>query len=316
MKRLKRILSRSRQKRRVGIWSCVNLFSILLALILLLTGLIIYYPIIEKGLALEDSSLRKYLPIVAMAYGSLMLLVVAIVEGRMFMSRSGALVLRNQTLDELIDCLTQLHEDERKETSSRLHDTVGSLAVALKLEIESVCGYSEAKGTHRHVYEILDELIAEVRGIASLMYPRMLGTLGLKDTLEDLVGGLENQGMNIEIDIGELPENLTRSQELCVFRVVQEAILNAIRHSNARRIYLAIDCSGDTLMGSVEDDGEGWGNAGEGMGLTLMRERLHKAGGDLYRDESPRGGARIKFELLRDEGGENLLGIIPRPDEC
>jgi signal transduction histidine kinase len=296
MNRLKEILSKSEKKGKKKLWSYVSLFSVSLALILLIAGSVIYYPMIANGMPLDSNRITTFLPIVAMAYGSLLLLVVAMIEGRMLLSRSGTLVLRNQTLDDLVEHLTKCQEEERERTSARLHDVVGNLVVALKMEIEDLCADSSDSEQYGRILDLLGKLMDEVRGISSLLYPRMIGTMGLRGAMEEMVDRLQSQSMKITLDMPESSVPLDKDESLCVLRVVQEAILNAIRHSNAGHIHCSILSEDGCLSGTIDDDGNGWEENAEGMGLTLMRERIRKVGGILCLEESPRRGARVRFE--------------------
>lgn len=276
--------------------------SVLVASLLLVAGLLIYgHALFTDGLR-EGGSWREALPLVAMAYGSLLLLAVAIVEVRVKHVQAGSLVMRTQTLDELIDHLTQRQEQEREQLSVRLHDDLGGLLAALKLELEA------ADWTRLHNAEarartqgLIDRLFSEVRGLSALLYPRMIGMVGLKGALDELAGRLQTGKLAVALEAPTEIDELDGVRSLCVLRVVQEGLVNANRHAQARHAWVALGFDGPALRGTIDDDGKGWESDAEGMGLTLMRERIRKLGGQLNLGASPRGGARISFHLPRSE---------------
>jgi signal transduction histidine kinase len=207
-------------------------------------------------------------------------------------------VLRARTLDDLVAHLTRCQEQERAELSVRLHDQVGGLLTALKLEIEGIArnGGHETADWNR-VEIVFQRLYDEVRGLSSLLYPRMIGTMGLKSAMEEMVARLHSGPVEIRLEVDEPVAGLDSESGLCVLRIVQEAIVNVGRHAGAGMIAITLQYTEGTLIGTVDDDGRGWCGDDEGMGLTLMRERVRKLGGELVLGASPQGGARVRFAI-------------------
>lgn len=299
MSRLKDLLMENGHRKCNRLWSNIGYFSsVALAVILLIAGLCVYQPVIEGSDAndMHVKSWKAFLPFVAMAYGSLLLLVVAIIEGRVRAIRSRSLLLRNQTLDELVAYLTECQEQEREEISASLHDTIGNLVAAVKMETEALNLEGDEESRER-VDRLLDQLLNEVRGISTLLYPRMIGTLGLEDALQQMVERLESSELNINLSLEGNLQDLDKETSLCVLRIVQESIINVGRHANAHEVDAFLKRQNDSLTGGIDDDGDGWGCESEGMGLTLMRERIRKLGGRLRLGGSPKGGARVNFTI-------------------
>jgi signal transduction histidine kinase len=266
--------------------------SVFLAGVLLVAGLAVY----SHGRLNEEVKIQRgwqgYLPMVAMAYGSLLLLAVAIIEVRVRHVRVGV-------LDTLMAHMTQAQEQERHELSGRLHDNVGALLTALKMEIEGLQRQHQAVGSPE--WERVDNLLAgvldEVRGLSALLYPRMIGRMGLKPALEELTERLCAGKLDVSLNVSDAVMELTPDQSLCMLRVVQESIINVCRHANAHAIRIEIESEGQTIKGLVADDGKGWQHSREGMGLTLMRERIRKFGGMMSVVSVREGGAGIRFEM-------------------
>ena len=284
---------------RVGYFVSVGLACVLLA-----AGLLVYRHARSQDEMRVRGNWQETLPMVAMAYGSLLLLAVAVIEVRVKHVRAGSLVMRTHTLDELIAHLTQCQEQEREQLSVRLHDDVGGLLAALKLELEAAVWAGPEKVVARErVDRLIGRLFAEVRGLSALLYPRMIGMVGLRGALDELAGRLRSGKLGVELEIEDGLDALEPERGLCVLRVIQEAIVNANRHADAGRIRVSLWFEGCILKGTVDDDGKGWEQDAEGMGLTLMRERLRKLGGRLALETSPQNGARVRFELPLEELG-------------
>ncbi len=294
MESLRKILltDRSRYSQRLG--RAGYFASVVLAGVLLVAGLVVYSHARLRGDAVLPGSWTDYLPMIAMAYGSLLLLAVAVVEVRVRHVRVGV-------LDRLTAHMTECQEQERNELSARLHDDVGAQLTALKIELE---GLGRRSGTDAadwaRVDGLLDRILDEVRGLSSLLYPRMIGRVGLKYALQEMADRLCAGTLNVELDVADDVRLLDADRSLCILRVVQEAIINVRRHAKARRIKISLACESGMLKGTVDDDGRGWHHDREGMGLTLMHERVRKAGGTLTSEMSSIGGARIRFDMPID----------------
>jgi signal transduction histidine kinase len=99
-------------------------------------------------------------------------------------------------------------------------------------------------------------------------------------------------------DIGRLDADI----EIAAFRIIQEAMTNAARHGDARRVLLRMWLAADRLLVEVQDDGIGFSpsfDAGQSAGLTGMRERAHLVGGMLEIESSPGAGTRVAIDLPR-----------------
>ncbi len=285
--------SRGHVARRVGYFS-----SVAVALALLIAGLFVY------GRAQKDDDVqvrgdwKNVLPMVAMAYGSLLLLAVAIIEIRVRHVRVGSLSLRAQTLDELVSHLTQCQENEREELGIRLHDDVGALLTALKLETEALERRTDTTPADwRHINQLLDDLLVEVRGMSALLYPRMIGKVGLKGALRELAERLGGGNLEVNLNVSDGLDVLQGELSLCVLRIVQEAIVNAGRHARASHLWVTLAKAEGCVAGTIDDDGVGWPDEAGGMGLTLMQERTRKMNGSLAFETSPQGGARVRFSI-------------------
>jgi len=177
---------------------------------------------------------------------------------------------------------------ERLHISRELHDAVGHhlAALSLNLELASLRASGQAREAVREAQSVAKELLAEVRHMVSGL--RKDQPFDLLGALETLVGGMSEPEVHLMVsDALELPDP---SQAHAVFRCVQEALTNTIRHAAARNVWIEIALVGETLELRVRDDGRGARAPQPGNGLRGMRERFTGAGGGLEIDAAPGRG--------------------------
>lgn len=277
------------------------LFSVGLAAVLLLAGCAVYgraWWVLREGEA--RLGLAGLLPLLAMSYGSLVLLAVAILESRVRHARQGDLLLRQRTLSQLVDHLTNTQEEERRDISGLLHDKIGALLTAAKLEAEALGRRAGSDGEQpRRLEGLLDGALEEVRGLASVLYPRAMLHAGLRAALEEVVGRLRAiEGVPaIEMTLTGDADALPSPCALCVTRLIQECLMNVVRHARAGRVLVSVRIDDRQVEGGVADDGVGMQGAKPGMGLMLMEERVGLLGGTLVCGESEWGGTRVTFRI-------------------
>lgn len=146
---------------------------------------------------------------------------------------------------------------------------------------------------------------------------RLLGVLRASDSdeplapqptlaqLDALLEPLRAAGLDVVLDVRGARRTLPASVEASVFRVVQEALTNAVRHAGAQRLRVVLDYGAERLVACVEDDGHGAcaGSPGGGRGLAGMRERIALLGGTLYAEPSATGGFAVRASVPLDRSG-------------
>jgi len=192
-------------------------------------------------------------------------------------------------------------EAERLRVARELHDEVGQTLTAVALQAERAIGdpASQTRALTEITQTVRDSL-DDVRRIARELRPEALDDLGLVDALISLCLRIERQSaMKVLRELeGELPA-LTAEVELVVYRVAQEALTNALRHSQASQVRLALrrDPAGGALL-SVADDGRGLPQPlGQANGLTGMRERAILIEAALAIVSSPGEGVEVRLTL-------------------
>lgn len=202
-------------------------------------------------------------------------------------------------------------EEERREIARELHDEMGQAVTAIKslgLSVQRRCeGHDETSreaaglivSTASHLYEVMHGIIPRLRPLA-------LDNLGLQDALEDLVGEWRRHhpALRFSLTLTELPDTPGDSLKLAAYRIVQEAVTNAIKHAHARRIAIRIDGQPGALAIEVSDDGcgpaEGWSDKPGHHGVRGMCERAQALGGELVLQHGEHGGARVHARLPLD----------------
>lgn len=252
-----------------------------------------------------SETVGRFFPMVAMGYGTLVLLAVAIVEVRFYLLRVRELEHRERRLQQAVEELDREEDRERESVSAALHDDIGGGLTALRMELEMAEARPKDQAVWERCYAKLDALLSQVRGVARTFYPRLVGSLGLSAVLREMADRLGAGGkMETEFDFDGPVDALPETRALCVLKVVQEAFVNVLRHSNGKKVRVTLRVRDGLARGSVLDDGTGRREIHEGLGTTLMRERLRALGGSLQLRLSPQGGMQVGFELPAETEGE------------
>ena len=213
----------------------------------------------------------------------------------------------------LLDRTVTAQEAERKRISRELHDSLGQYLTALRLgfaEIEPLCSANPAaRDGLAKLKQLSGEIGRELNRIAWELRPRALDDLGLQRAVTQyLEEWADRSGLHIDLEINLGDRRLPHVIETAVFRVLQEAITNVVKHSGGDHVGVVLDADDKEIRLIVEDNGRGFGTAqrpedlalGIGhLGLLGLRERLALAGGSLEVESSAQDGttvyARIPF---------------------
>jgi len=207
-------------------------------------------------------------------------------------------------------------EQERKYLSRELHDQVGQMLTGLRMELAALArnqsdGASEVSRRITRGKEIVEETLGIVRNIAMLLRPSMLDDFGLAPALAWLVKEVSrSSGIEISSEIDPLVDTLPDAHRTCIYRVVQEALTNASRHSGARTIRITLKRDGEWVHVSISDDGRGFDPATlnrKGLGLLGMEERVREFGGTTRISSSPGRGTGIQIQLPQPEPQEEAI---------
>jgi signal transduction histidine kinase len=207
-------------------------------------------------------------------------------------------------LQELSARLLSAQEEERRAISRELHDEVGQSLSALLMEAGNAAASvpSGAVEVRRHVESIkklAEASVTVIRNMTLLLRPSMLDDFGLVPALEWQAREVSKRtGLRVQVAAEESAGELSDQLKTCIYRVVQEALHNCARHSQARVVKVVVRQEPSKIILSVEDDGQGF-DAGRvrGLGLVGMEERVSHLGGVFEINSRPGSGTRVAVEL-------------------
>ena len=210
-----------------------------------------------------------------------------------------------QELRQLSANLVQAREEERRRIARELHDELGQRLSTLHMELSSLPGDQAGLTMPANVSTMLamvDETVASVRRIATELRPLMLDDLGLKAAIEWLVmDWARRKGIPVELDLWETDPPLTDNCTIALYRMVQEALTNIVRHAQASRASVRLHQENGEVVLTVQDDGVGFPvpslKRKGSHGLLGIRERASMLGGQMEAGKGTLGGARISIRL-------------------
>ena len=219
---------------------------------------------------------------------------------RWYDERNKLLLEVNSYQQDLLEALVKGEERERKRLSEELHDSVGSMLSALKLNLPSVktlsSNLSSAEKTRieKGVY-LLDRTLNEVRNLSHSLQPPDLVKYGLEAELKQYTQRINDEKLKIHLRFDEWPQKIDHNLELALFRIVQEGVNNTVKHGEAQN--LAIQFRGDIneLILTIEDDGVGFDmkQKKDGIGIKNMKSRLSKFNASFHIESAPNQGTLI-----------------------
>jgi signal transduction histidine kinase len=182
---------------------------------------------------------------------------------------------------------------ERLRIARELHDALGHHLSALSLQLELARNLVDgrAKEPVAQAHAVTKTLLAELRSVVSSM--REDAGLDLAGALHTLVAGIPHPRVHLEV---ERDLQVEAALAHTIFRCVQEALTNAVRHAGAENVYLTIEAKGDTVAVTARDDGRGASEVRVGHGLSGLRERIEGMGGKV--EIEARQGAGLTLRAL------------------
>ncbi len=213
------------------------------------------------------------------------------------------------TLRQLSGKIMAAHENERRKVARELHDHLGQILTALKmdtvwLEKNLMVSNETAALRARRISALIDDTIEDVRKMAFRLRPGVLDDLGLVAALEILTRDFEDRSdiscIFSHDNVSEVDDTLATA----FYRIAQEAVTNAVRHADATLIKVELTLSDGWLVLCVTDNGLGFSqedlNDSDGLGLTGMKERAALVGGDLRIDSEPGRGTQVCCRVKKE----------------
>jgi signal transduction histidine kinase len=212
-------------------------------------------------------------------------------------------------LQRLSARLVSAQEEERQSIARELHDEIGQVLTAVKVEI-AVAQRAIGSGTPsaRQLDDALamtDMAIHTVRDLSHLLHPAVLDDLGLATALDSYTRNFaERYGIAVEFLHDQTTDRLVPEIEVAIYRIVQEALMNVVKHAHARSCRVYLQRLAHTILITVEDDGRGFdvaeferASARRGLGLLGIRERAAHLNGTAIIESAAGSGTRVTVEL-------------------
>src|SRR6516164_5691268 len=207
-------------------------------------------------------------------------------------------------LQQFTPRLISAQEKEKQRIARDLHDDIGQRLALLKngLDMLDQTMPFERAAEHAQIRSLLsqlDDLVIDVHNISHQLHSSKLALLGLSVALKGVCQQLADQyGIVIDLTTQKLPKTLPEELSLCFYRTAQEGLMNALKHSESRRIDVSLDCRGQILRMRIKDFGIGFDPSvlGKGLGLVTMQERLRMVGGVLRVSSVQGKGTELEAE--------------------
>ena len=197
----------------------------------------------------------------------------------------------------------EAQEAERAAIARELHDEAGQELTALALQLRAMDDHVTGEAGRAHLAEVRHALArtsANLRALAIELRPSGLKEHGLASAIERQAARLQDSsGITIDVAVAAIPDGLGEAFEIALFRVVQEALTNVVRHSGANRARVLASLRDGRLRVVIEDDGEGFDPSAptDRLGLAGIRERIQLLGGGLRIESARRAGTTVIVDL-------------------
>jgi PAS domain S-box-containing protein len=211
--------------------------------------------------------------------------------------------LAEEALSSVSRRLIEAHEEERTRIARELHDDINQRMALLSGNLERVkeilpASDVQARALVDEAGQRVSHLAFDIQSLSHRLHSSNLEYLGLVAACDSFCREVsERQKIEIDFRAGAIPNALPKEISLCLFRVLQEALMNAIKHSEARRFEVGLVNVSNDIELTVHDSGIGFdlekAMSGQGLGLTSMRERLKLMDGQLSIDSKLQGGTTV-----------------------
>jgi len=217
-------------------------------------------------------------------------------------------------LRQLSRKVMEVSEATMRHLARELHDDLGQALTAVRMELGlldfELPAESAARQRIREARAQIGAILQGVRNLSQLLRPAVLDDLGLIPAMQSYIAGFgERTGVLVHLTVPPPETRLSRSLEVALYRIMQEALTNVARHARARRVDVQLHVAGDALTLCIADDGCGFDATalrspppGHGMGLIGMRERVAVYGGELVIASHIGSGTRVELSISRLDG--------------
>ena len=222
---------------------------------------------------------------------------VIIYQRKMIRNQVDLRKLQDEKQSDLLKAVFETQESERKRLAEDLHDSVGQVLSAIKLNLHRLdksCDNDSAQPVLADTRKLADECIVEIRNIIHNVLPPVLTDYGLLEALEGLGEKIEkNTGVKVELKKKVTEIRFRPEIELAFYRIAQELFSNAIKHSGATAIHLTLTNDDGWLVMEFKDNGKGFNmtEVKHGFGLKNLESRVQLMNGEIKIYTKPQNGS-------------------------
>jgi signal transduction histidine kinase len=208
-----------------------------------------------------------------------------------------------ESLRRISGSLIEVHEEERSRIARELHDDLSQQMALLQIGLDEfeqgeTRPSSEAREKVLNLKEIAEQVSSNIHDLSHRLHPSKIDVLGLLPSLEGFCREFPKiHHLQVQFAHHDIPKEIPKDVSLCLFRIVQEALRNVVKHSGAAQAKVELLGIGDRIELCVSDTGVGFDPASahcrQGIGLVSMRERLRLIGGELTVESASPHGTRI-----------------------
>ncbi len=214
-------------------------------------------------------------------------------------------LMKTQFQQELLQTQLEIQEQTLKTISQEIHDNVGQVLSLAKLNLNTVGAISDVKVQSKidSTKDLVSKAINDLRDLSRSLHGEKIGEIGLEEAIANELKILENTGQyETALNINGKPFKLDPQKEMVLFRIVQEALHNAVKHANATNLKVELNYSTEVFKLIIQDNGVGFDpgsltSSKTGIGLKNMHNRAALIGGEFLINSSEKNGTSICIEI-------------------
>lgn len=263
---------------------------------------------IELATNKADASKKKFLIYLLLVLSISIVLIAFLVINRSKLKQKNVLQTERMRQKELQSkAILEAEENERKRIAAELHDGVGQILSAAKLNLSTLGSHinnssPQANLPYTTSIELVDDAVKEIRAISHNLMPNALVKSGFVAAVKEFVSKLNNsEKLKINLEITGLQQRLEQTTETILFRVLQELVSNIVKHANANQISIQLVQHENEITLMVEDNGIGFDTSSKdemnGLGLKNIQSRIAFLNGHFNIDSAPDKGTTVVIEI-------------------
>ncbi|MGH1384642.1 sensor histidine kinase [Kordia sp.] len=256
----------------------------------------------------EGTSLILFIGMLGMFFLALAIVGFVIIYRRRLLKQQ--MKLQEQKIihqQQLLQSAVKIQDDERKRFAADLHDEIGGGISTILLSVERIkkeqIDQPEIVSKSQNVRDQLNQLLNKVREISYNIMPPTLEDFGLNEAISDLCYSIsESSKIHIDYEWNGDEKRLDFSQELALYRIIKETLVNAVKHSEAETIKITIENSTESFKLTIKDDGKGFNTetVQKGAGLRNIKDRALILGGLIDITSNVNSGTTIHVHLNKE----------------